>query len=67
MKRESIKLPHAPTLAHFTRASGKTSALDNLLWILEDAPHSRLDPDDWRAAIAAYASSMRRRTNWGIC
>ena len=36
MKRESLKLPSAPTLAHFTRASGKTSALDNLLWILED-------------------------------
>ena len=36
MKRESDKLPSAPMLAHFTRASGKTSALDNLLWILED-------------------------------
>ena len=36
MKRESYKLPSAPMLAHFTRASGKTSALDNLLWILED-------------------------------
>lgn len=36
MKRESFKLPSAPMLAHFTRASGKTSALDNLLWILED-------------------------------
>jgi hypothetical protein len=36
MKRESVKLPSAPMLAHFTRASGKTSALDNLLWILED-------------------------------
>jgi len=36
MKREPLKLPSAPTLAHFTRASGKTSALDNLLWILED-------------------------------
>jgi hypothetical protein len=36
MKRESFKLPSAPTLAHFTRASGKSSALDNLLWILED-------------------------------
>jgi hypothetical protein len=37
MKRESPKLPSAPTLAHFTRASGKTSALDNLFWILEDS------------------------------
>jgi hypothetical protein len=37
MKRESFKLPSAPMLAHFTRASGKTSALDNLLWILKDA------------------------------
>ena len=37
MKRQSPKLPSAPTLAHFTRASGKTSALDNLLWILEDS------------------------------
>lgn len=36
MKRESFKLPSAPMLAHFTRASGKTSALDNLLWILQD-------------------------------
>jgi hypothetical protein len=36
MKRESFILPSAPTLAHFTRASGKTSALDNLLWILRD-------------------------------
>jgi hypothetical protein len=36
MKREAFKLPHAPMLAHFTRASGKTSALDNLFWILED-------------------------------
>jgi hypothetical protein len=37
MKRESFKLPSPPMLAHFTRASGKTSALDNLLWILEDS------------------------------
>ena len=37
MKRESFKLPWAPMLAHFTRASGKTSALDNLVWILNDA------------------------------
>ena len=67
MKRESFKLPSAPTLAHFTRASGKTSALDNLLWILEDNDDSRLDPHDARVAIAACASSMRRRTSSGIC
>jgi hypothetical protein len=34
MKRESVKLPSAPTLAHFTRAAGKSSALDNLARIL---------------------------------
>ena len=36
MKRESFKLPSAPTLAHFTRASARSSALDNLVRILED-------------------------------
>jgi len=39
MKRDHLKfgkLPSAPMLAHFTRASGKSSALDNLLWILDD-------------------------------
>jgi hypothetical protein len=36
MKREHFKLTSAPMLAHFTRASGKASALDNLARILED-------------------------------
>ena len=34
MKRDHLKIPSAPTLAHFTRASGKSSALDNLVRIL---------------------------------
>jgi hypothetical protein len=34
MKRDHLKIPSAPTLAHFTRASGKLSALDNLVRIL---------------------------------
>lgn len=34
MKRERPKLPPAPMLAHFTRAAGKASALDNLVRIL---------------------------------
>jgi len=35
MKRERLKIPSAPTLAHFTRAAGKSSAMDNLARILE--------------------------------
>jgi hypothetical protein len=34
MKGENFTIPSAPTLAHFTRASGKSSALDNLVRIL---------------------------------
>ena len=36
MKRDHPKISSAPTLAHFTRASGKSSALDNLIRILAD-------------------------------
>lgn len=35
MKRDALRLPSAPMLAHFTRASAKSSALDNLVGILE--------------------------------
>jgi hypothetical protein len=35
MKRREISLPSAPILTHFTRASKTSSALDNLLVILD--------------------------------
>jgi hypothetical protein len=35
MKRDALRMPSAPMLAHFTRASGRSSAIDNLVAILE--------------------------------
>ncbi len=36
MKRARLRIPSAPMLAHFTRASAKASAMDNLVAILSD-------------------------------
>jgi len=54
MTRERIKIPSAPMLAHFTRASGKSSAMDNLIRILG-------------AGVISGASRMVRGGRRAVC